>query len=92
VFSRPEADPLDQDLVGLLHSRDGTETVIQVEDGRRYRLMNIAWGYDVGHHFAHITTNVSPSLEGFGVDFFYTDDMVSVEDPVTGQVVWRRTE
>lgn len=38
-------------------------------------------GYDEGDGFAHITTNISPSVAGANVDFFYTSDIVLVRDP-----------
>ncbi|MDT4892338.1 MAG: hypothetical protein QOE97_1373 [Pseudonocardiales bacterium] len=54
--------------------RDGTTLVVH----------NIAWGYDDGDDSAHVTTNISPRLDGTTIDFFCTSDVVSLADPQTG--------
>jgi hypothetical protein len=41
---------------------------------------NIAWGYDIGDEFAHVTTNVSPAVEGASIDFFFTSEVRAVID------------
>jgi hypothetical protein len=69
----PDPEPVDEDVVSLLRDRDERETVVELQDGRRCRVLNIAWGYDTGDHFAHITTNVRPSVLGNDVDFFFTN-------------------
>lgn len=88
----PEPEPLDETLVDLLAARDGLETVVELDDSRRLRVLNIAWGYDSGDHYAHVTTNISPSAAGREPDFFFTNEVVSVEDADSGQLVWRRAE
>ena len=71
----------------LLHSRDGRETLIELDGGRQCRVLNIAWGYDSGDHYAHITTNCSPLVDGFALDFFFTNEIAHVEDAISGDVV-----
>ena len=39
---------------------------------------NIAWGYDIGDEYAHITTNISPAMKDASVDFFYTNDILEI--------------
>lgn len=88
----PEPQPLDEALVDLLAARDGHDSVVELEGGRRLRVLNIAWGYDSGDHYAHVTTNTSPSAPGWAIDFFFTNEVISVADADSGQVVWRRPE
>jgi hypothetical protein len=52
-------------------------------------IFNIAWGYDIGNEFSHVTTNVSPDVGGAEIDFFFTEDVASVVDPETGVVLFQ---
>ena len=52
-------------------------------------IFNIAWGYDIGDEFSHVTTNVSPDVAGAEIDFFSTEDVASVVDPETGGVLFQ---
>ena len=52
------------------------------------RVLNIAWGYDAGDSYAHITTNISPSVPGFETDFFSTKEVIAVLDAVTVVELW----
>jgi hypothetical protein len=57
--------------------------------GSRVRdVFNIAWGEDIGDDYEHITSNISPSLEGASVDLFSTDEIARIIDPVRGDVLW----
>lgn len=53
------------------------------------RVLNIAWGLDVGEMYHHITTNVSPSSDGVAIDFFLTNEIVEIRDVETDRVLWR---
>lgn len=68
------------EVLSILRSRDGLLTSAKLADGRAFRIMNIAWGRDDGADFDHITTNVSPSVVGFAVDFFHTSEVLSLTD------------
>lgn len=59
-----------------------------LRDGRRLVVYDIAWGYDFGDQWAHVTTNASPGVEGASLDFFYTSEVVSVIDPGTDGTVY----
>jgi hypothetical protein len=72
---------LDEDLMKLLRDRDGVETVVMLRDGRRLVIYDIAWGYDIGDQWAHVTTNISPGREGAAVDLFWTSEVASVINP-----------
>ncbi|MCW2924391.1 MAG: hypothetical protein JWM98_1795 [Thermoleophilia bacterium] len=72
--------PLDGDLIDALRKRDGQRTIVVTADGTRHTVWNIAWGYDMGDEFAHVTTNISPQVEGAPVGFFRTSDVRDVLD------------
>lgn len=72
--------PLDTALIDLLRERDGKRTTLITADGSRLVVYNIAWGYDMGDEFAHVTTNISPKVERASVDFFFTHDVRDVLD------------
>lgn len=78
--------PVDADLVDLLVSREGIPTLATLNSGERLIVLNIAWGYDDGDQHAHVTTNVSPAVDGASVQLFSTSDIRSVAD-VTGQAL-----
>ncbi len=60
-------------------------------EGARYIVYNIAWRYDEGDEWAHVTTNISPSVDGQPIDCFVTSAVVAVNDPTTGTVLYRRS-
>lgn len=86
----PGPEPVDEGLVERLRTRDAVDTFLELENGQRLRVLNIAWGYDSGDHYAHVTTNCSPFVPGYDVDLFFTSEILSVEDGLSGEVVWRR--
>ena len=59
-------------------------------DGQVLTVFNIAWGMDEGADYEHLTTNISPEVEGASVDFFLTSEVRNVTAPETGQLVWTR--
>lgn len=84
-----DAEPPDVSLIEVLRERDGVPTTVVLGDGQRLHVLNIAWGYDDGDEWAHVTTNVSPSSDSEDVDFFSTDTVVRVLDPADQAVLWR---
>lgn len=82
------AEPVDGDLLDVLIQRDGIETEVVLRDGQHLSVFNIAWGYDDGDVNAHVTTNISPSFVGSCIDFFWTNDVMSILEPRTGAVVY----
>jgi hypothetical protein len=62
----------DKAIIEQLKSRDGIETKIILKDGTKLIVWNIAWGYDIGEAYAHITTNISPNKNNTSINFFYT--------------------
>jgi hypothetical protein len=76
--------PLDNDLIELLVQRDGLTTEVVLRDSRTLSVRNIAWGYDEGDAYAHVTTNISPSAPVAIIDLFFTNEVATVVDPLTG--------
>jgi hypothetical protein len=83
---------VDDDIVQLLVKRDGIPTVVKLRDGRSLAVIDIAWGYDEGHEYAHVTTNVSPGNNAMQVDLFFTSEVSAVLDPSNGSELWRSHE
>jgi len=90
VSSEGQPKPLDQVVISILRSRDSLPTEVWVEGGQTYVVYNIAWGYDIGDEYSHVTTNVSPPVEGRTIDFFLTNEIEEVIDPTTREVLWHR--
>ena len=84
------SSPLSRDaqLLRMLRERDSGETVVVLRDGRGLAVHNIAWGYDVGGEWAHVTSNISPSVAGASADFFSTSEVASMIDPITNCFIY----
>jgi hypothetical protein len=74
------AEPADAEFVDLLVRRDGTRTFVRLQDGRRLSVCNVALAYDEGEPYAHVTTNISPRVDGASVDSFSTCEITALED------------
>nr|BAJ07054.1 putative integron gene cassette protein [uncultured bacterium] len=74
----------DKRIIEILKTRDALETHVQLKSGKVAKLWNIAWGYDMGDDFAHITTNISPGQPEQDMDFFYTHEIVKINDGESG--------
>jgi RNAse (barnase) inhibitor barstar len=72
----------DKHIIDLLKDRDGLVTLVKMKSGVTYRVHNIAWGYDMDDSYAHVTSNISPSLPETQVDFFFTREI----DVMTNEV------
>lgn len=72
----------------ILRKRDGITTSVQLADGQTLRVVNIAWGYDSGAETAHVTTNISPRIDGEAVEFFHTNEVRALLDPETQTVLY----
>jgi hypothetical protein len=79
----------DEAVIELLRARDGVATDARLRDGRVCIVFNIAWGYDIGDDFAHVSTNVSPRSEGNDFDFFFTSETDAITDPPSGDVLYK---
>ncbi|QIL90515.1 hypothetical protein GNX18_12670 [Microbulbifer sp. SH-1] len=74
-------------IVKMLEKRCGQLTLVHLENGELLNVNDIAWGYDMGDDFAHITTNISPPQEGVEVNFFYVNEVSKLLDPGTGKTI-----
>jgi hypothetical protein len=72
----------------VLRGRDGRPCGVELHDGRRLTVVNIAWGYDMGDTHAHVTSNCSPAIEGEPMDAFFTHEIQRVLDPDAEQPLW----
>jgi hypothetical protein len=65
------------------------QTVIRhfMRDGTAVEVWNVAWGYDLGNDFAHVTSNISPEQPGCPIDFFYTHQVQKVVDAESGREI-----
>ena len=68
----------DKSIIDIFKSRDGLETKVEFKNGRLISVWNIAWGYDIGDEFAHITTNISPNIDNATIDFFFTNEISKI--------------
>jgi len=82
-----EPDPRDLQILAVLRERDGVLTEVVLKDGAVRRVWNIAWGYDDGNSWAHVSTNVSPGGGDRSFDFFSTYDVAAVRDPASGRLL-----
>lgn len=83
--------PRDEALLAMFRERDGNPLKVVLRNGSILTVFNIAWGYDMGDEYSHVTSNVSPDVEGSSVDLFFTNDVDHVLDPATGAILFRRT-
>jgi len=63
-------------------------TRLELSGERSLDVFNIAWGEDIGDDYEHVTTNISPDLNGGIIDLFFTDEVARVFDPESGAVLW----
>jgi hypothetical protein len=77
----------DGEVLAALRASDGCATEVQLRDGRSLRVWNVAWGYDAGDSWAHITTNISPSVTGEQVDYFYSHQVDRIAESDSGRLL-----
>jgi hypothetical protein len=84
----PEPHPSDLSILAELQDREGQLTEVVLRSGSVIRCFNIAWGYDTGDEFAHVTTNISPDVPGEDIDFFFTNEVLALRER-TGAVLYQ---
>jgi hypothetical protein len=82
-----QPSPRDEAILQLLQERDGLASEVVLSDDTRLTIFNIAWGYDIGDAYAHVTTNISPNVDGAAIDFFFTQSVKAIVDPANGAVL-----
>lgn len=75
-------------LVRLLRSRDGRLTRVTLTSGETLDVYDIASGRDLGAEWEHVTTNCSPPVEGRPIHSMTTSEIVRIEAPETGAVLF----
>ena len=71
-----------------LTARDGQKTRVELSGPRSLEVFNIAWGDDMGDDYEHITSNISPMVDGSTIELFFTDEVVRIVDPLIDAVLW----
>ena len=82
----------DARIIQVLADRAGTPTHVHLADGQVLNVLNVAWGYDMDDPYAHVSTNISPSvddLESFPFEFFFTYSVIRVSDPKDGTTLFK---
>lgn len=69
---------------------DQNRKTVYLDNDRVLIVWNIAWGYDIGDDFAHITTNINPEIKNADIDHFYTNEIQIVEDQTNGRILYDR--
>jgi hypothetical protein len=80
-------DARDLEILEVLQQRDGRLSEVELKDGRTCEVWNIAWGYDAGDSWAHVTTNTSPYVAGQDLDFFFTHEVQTIREPESAVVL-----
>ena len=85
----PKKGPRDTAILELLQRRTGMATIAKMKNGSSIMIWNIMYSYDfIGAGYAHIMTNVTPSIKGEKTDVCSTSDIVKLIDPVTGNSIY----
>ncbi len=80
----------DQHIIEIFKSTDQLEKAVYLDNNSILTVFNIAWGYDNGDEFAHITTNISPEIRNSEIDYFYTNEIQKIEDRTNGKTLYDR--
>jgi len=80
----------DQHIIEIFKATDQLEKVVYLDNNTILKVFNIAWGYDIGDDFAHITTNISPEISNSDIDFFYTNEIQKIEERTNGKILYNR--
>jgi len=90
-MNTPPPSPTAERVLEVLRGRDGLATDVRLEDGGTCTVFNVAWGQDFEDPEYHITSNVSPRIDGASTDFFFTNAVVALIDPATGSSLYERS-
>ncbi len=82
----------DKSIIVLLSKRAGKITFLRLKNGNILKVLNIVYGYDMGDEFAHVITNINPSIEGETNDFFFTSEIAEIIDPENKEVLFKGFE
>lgn len=80
MISPEEPARIDQSIIDVLIEHDGTVVKVILLDESVHLVLDIAWAYDWGDDFAHITTNCSPGREDLALDLFFTNEIAVILD------------
>lgn len=69
-----------EEALNILKNRQGKLSLVTLANNKIARVMNIAWGKDMGAEYSHVTTNISPSIDEMVSDFFLISDVKNIQD------------
>lgn len=75
----------DQHIIDTFKTTDQIEKVVYLDNNSNLTVWNIAWGYDIGDEFAHVTANINPEIKSSDIDYFYTNEILKIEDRKNGK-------
>ena len=78
----------DKDIIKIFNSHDGIPLEVTVKSMKKHIVLNIAWGYDDGDEYSHISTNISPSIDGYDFDFFYSNEILKIYNTKNKETVF----
>ncbi len=82
----------DYEIIKLFKAFDQKPLEVVLDNNRSHTVFNIAWGYDIGDEFAHITTNISPAPQNqHTIDFFYSNDIEKIKNPESNEILYIKT-
>lgn len=74
----------------ILQTHAGRWATVLLTEERSIRVLNVAWGRDMGARHDHITTNISPEpKEPHTIDFFLTAEVLRISDEESGEILFR---
>jgi len=80
---------LDINIIDLFKQNDGKLLLITLENNDLIRIWNIAWSYDIGDEYVHVTTNISPEKENESVEYFFTNEIMKISDS-DGKILYQK--
>jgi hypothetical protein len=78
----------DNILIEIFKNHNGHELKVQLRNGEIKSVWNIAWGYDIGDEYAHITSNISPEVIGSTIDFFYSHEITRIIEVESNRTIF----
>lgn len=82
-----------QRALDVLVHRCGQWSRVSLSDAWVCLVYDVAWGFDLKGDVAHITTNISPGPSAeHDIDFFHTNQIVRIDDPYTGAILFEQRE
>lgn len=83
--------PADRHLIQIFLDRDGKLTRVKLMDGRWLDVWDIAYGYDMGDEYAHISANMEKREPPVPFHFFSSEHILRIIDGVSGDTLYKNS-